>query len=607
MHVRGTGRAESLDAMLAGLPGRQRDAGATWTAGGVALGWRGATADDDLTGRLPLADRRAGLAVTASCRLDDRASLCDSLGVPHAQRAGMPDGALILRAYERWEADCLDHLLGDYAFALWDAKRRRLLCARDHVGARPLYYCSTAERVVFASDPSAVLAAPGVADDLDEAALATRLTYGSRPLGEHTFYRAVRKLLPGHRLLAADGSIRVERWWRPEDVPAAAPADDDALAETFLELYSRAVEDRVGGPHSVGVHLSGGLDSSSIAVLAARALRRAGRPAPLAFSWQPPPGDGARNAAGTSEHRLIEAVCRQEALGVRYCPLSVDDLVGHLRRDEARDLNVHVNEVAVQRCAADSGVRVLLSGWGGDEGISFNGRGWYPELLRDGRLGALLAGNPPEQPLPGRERPYPRRAAARGPGRRRVPERDGEAGRRATTPSSTRRSHGACGCFAPAAPPLPVGMRQTRLHLLRLGHLGARIDGWAASGARYGIEYRYPLLDRRVLEFALGLPPEQFRRGRWSRWLMRRALGGILPSEVCWNRDKRDPARLEALRGVCAEAFAVVRAILHERPGPLTRCAYVDMRRLRDRLDRVPADSRKWPGALLNALRFLDF
>ena len=63
-----------------------------------------------------------------------------------------------------------------------------------------------------------------------------------------------------------------------------------------------------------------------------------------------------------------------------------------------------------------------------------------------------------------------------------------------------------------------------QLHLLQLGHLGTRIDGWTASGARRGIEYRYPLLDRRVLEFALGLPPEQFRRGRWSRWLMRHAV-----------------------------------------------------------------------------------
>ena len=80
--------------------------------------------------------------------------------------------------------------------------------------------------------------------------------------------------------------------------------------------------------------------------------------------------------------------------------------------------------------------------------------------------------------------------------------------------------------------------------------MAERIKGWAASGARRGIEYRYPLLDRWLLELALGLPPEQFRRGRWGRWLMRYGLRAVLPCDVCWNRLKRDPARSEPLNAV---------------------------------------------------------
>ena len=608
MRASGERKAEPLDTMLAALPGRERDGVTVWTDGAVTLGWLGASAsDDEGTGCLPLADRGARLVVTASCRLDDRASLCDVLDVPGAQRGNVPDGALILRAYERWGTDCPGRLLGDYAFAVWDAPRRRLLCARDHAGARPLYYCLIGDRIVFASDVAAVLAAPGVPDDPDEAALATRLAGALQPLGERTFFRAVRRLPPGHRLVVEDGAARVERWWRPEDVPAVA-GDDDSFAEAFLEIYSRAVEDRLRSALRVGVHLSGGLDSSSIAVLAARARRRAGLPAPPAFCWQPPPGAVPASAEGTSEHDLIEAVRRQEGLHVRYCPLGVEDVVAWLRRDGALDLNVHINETAVQRAAAESGVRVLLSGWGGDEGISFNGRGYPADLLRKGRLGALwrevrqtsrypLAGLVTQALLPlaapAVAATLSRWRRGHGPGQKVTFIHPVIARRARPLPDPYRR--------------LPAGGRRLQLHLLRGGHLAERIDGWAASGARHGIEYRYPLLDRRVLEFALGLPPEQFRRGRWSRWLMRRALDGTLPPEVCWHRDKRDPARIESMDRASTEALVAVRTLLDARPVSMSRSAYVDTVRVLDRLDRVSADSPEFPGALINALRFLDF
>ena len=144
------------------------------------------------------------------------------------------------------------------------------------------------------------------------------------------------------------------------------------------------------------------------------------------------------------------------------------------------------------------------------------------------------------------------------------------------------------------------------------------MEGWAASGARHGLEYRYPLLDRRVLEFALGLPPGQFRRGRWSRWLMRRALAGagpsdearagaVLPPEVCWNPGKADPARSEPLREAMGEALAAVGGELAARATPPSRAGYVDMPRLLERLDtgRIRGLQRRAP--VLRALELLDF
>ena len=606
--MREGGAPDGLDSVLRALPGRESDIRGTWIDGAVGLAWRGeATVEDDPAERPLHDDGASGLAVAASARLDDRDTLCGASTSPHLQRTGRPDAALIAASYARWGRECPDRLLGDYAFAVWDGRRRRLFCARDAIGVRPFYYCLTAERFVFASDLDAVLAAPGVPGDLDEPALATRLTEGWRPLGPRTFFKAVRKLPPGHSLVVEDGAARVVRWWRPEEAPEAPASSDEALAKAFLDLYKRAVADRVRGAGPVGVHLSGGLDSSSVAVLAARALRRDGCSAPPAFSWHPPPGNGPRTRAEAAEYGLVEAVSQQEGLAVFYCSPSARDALAFLRRDGTRNPQKDQHEELVQRAAAALGVKVLLSGCGGDEGISFNGQGLYPQLLRAGRLGTLwrelreryrrpFAAGLTEAALP---------LVSPGAARALMRLRRGLRPWRSHTfinPEFARRVRP-----LPAPPLEPTGVRRMQHHLLAFGHLAERMEDWAASGALYGIEYRYPLLDRRVLEFALGLPPEQFRRGRWGRWLMRQALASLLPAGVRWNPVDRDPVRSDALRSAYTDALPAVREILDGYAKPPSRSRYLDMPRLMAHLtmDHSRIGTGLWP--VRNALRLLDF
>ena len=238
--------------------------------------------------------------------------------------------------------------------------------------------------------------APFVSDALDKATVATFLTRISPTTPTRTFFQAVRKLLPGHALsvdCGARGEVRLQRYWHPEQAPRARPASDDAYAEEFLDLYAHAVSARLrGATDPVGVHLSGGLDSSSIAVLAARALRRQGRPSPLAFSWLPTRGAAHPSPTHASEYALIDAVCERERMSGCHRSLGVDDMVAVLARDGTYpDVHLHPNEEVIQRSAAERDVRVLLSGWGGDEGISFNGRGYGAHLLLSGRWRTLAA------------------------------------------------------------------------------------------------------------------------------------------------------------------------------------------------------------------------
>ena len=600
------GEAERLESMQAALPRHQANASARWAGNSVTLGWQGQTRGEEEGAKLPCFDAASGLAITASVRLDGRAALCEALGIPRPDRKALPDSALLLKSYARYGRACPEHLLGDFAFALWNAKREALFCARDHVGTRPFYYASVGERFVFASDIGAVLAAPGVSGELDEVAVATRLTYGGRPLGDRTFYRAVRRLLPGHALSVERGLVRVHRWWRPEEVPPLPPASDDTLAEECLTILMEAVRDRMQDGRSVGVHLSGGLDSAGVAVLAARELRRQRRPAPPAFAWHPPPGPGA--AAKVAQYAAIESLCRQERLQVFYCPPEVQDVVAFLRGDGSRgaDETTLLHEEVVQHAAVEQGVDVVLSGWGGDEGISFNGRGYYRQLLRSGRVTRLwrelrewsphpLAAIVTEAVLP---LVVPRATT----GIRRLRQGRWPFRKNAALihPAFTRRVRPL------RAEPRRRGadVRTKQVNLLQYGHLSRRMEGWAASGAHHGIEYRYPLLDRRVLEFALGLPPEQYRRGRWSRWIMRRALDPILPPQVCWNPSKEDLPRSVRLGKVVAEARPVVHGIIEEGLTPLHRSRYLDMPRLMAYLERSNGGGQV---RFQHALRFLDF
>ena len=590
----------ALRAMRAVLPGAAEQA-AEWTDGAVALG--------GAAGCLAF-DPGASLTVVADVRLDDRPALCGALGVPRHERDRLADGALVLKAYQRWGQNCANHLLGDYAFAVWDAKARTLFCARDHIGARPFYYAQTPHGFAFASMVEGVLAAPGVHDDFDELSVAEHLTGIALLSTTRTFFKAVGKLPPAHTLAVdcakdarADAPVR---HWHPEQAPRLPPATDEQYAEEFLALYSQAVADRLRGPDPIGVHVSGGLDSSSVAALAARELRGQGRPPPLAFSWQPDLAGRPPKPEHAKEYALVDAVAAKAGLQVRHCAMGSDDIVDLLRRDGAFPVAMAGNEYAVQRAAAAQGIRVVLSGWGGDEGASFNGRGTLEAMLLRGQWMRLAKACRARGTGPWRfliDHVLPLISPALMLELRRLRHGKPLRSRRGFADPAFKRR------LRPRPEPLLryLNARRAQLTLLQGVHLSARIEDWAASGARHGIEYRYPLLDRRVLEFALGLPPEQFQRGGHSRLLMRRALREVLPAEVCSHTSKADPAHTDALLDAQALALPAIGEALAARTTPPARARYVDMEQLLANLSAARIRTGHRNVQVRNALCFLDW
>ncbi len=539
----------------------------TWARGSVALGqqMRQVTLESQRE-VLPWHDEAARLTITADARLDNREELCAQLHIPYPERLLMSDSQLLLRAYQQWGADCPARLLGDFAFAIWDDREQRLFCARDILGCKPFYYQVAAQQMVFATTLQAVLAVPGAPRQIDESVVAARLLRRFVPL-DRTPYAAIYRLPPAHAIIINSAEVQTWAYWQPDQVPEVRFPSEAVYMEQLVELFQQAVRCRLRSASPIGTHLSGGLDSSGITVLAARELRATGQTA-TAFSWSPPP---VVDAIPGDERVLIQAICDQEDIVCQFAiltPASVAAWARHTLRPFDQPATEFVHEQIIRQRVHAQGIRVLLSGWGGDELLAFNGRGFFADLFRRGHWVRLwrelhLGANLHNRSVAGRIKGevilplLPDWALPWLPAHR-LPR---SITRRPDLPTLLHPDYAARLRAADSLPPSRLrerpGVRTNQLALLANGHLTERIEGWATEAPQYQLDYRYPLLDRRVVEFSLGLPPQMFFQHGWKRYLYRQAVTGILPPQVQWCKTKNDPARY-------ADHQAVTRA-LHDQ------------------------------------------
>ena len=289
------------------------------------------------------------------------------------------DTEVIIHGYEEWGVDVLQRLRGMFAFALWDGRRQELLLARDRLGIKPLFYHADERHIVFGSELKAVLAAPGVPRTVNQRALYDYLTYNYVPCPE-TAYAGIRKLPPAHYLIAGQRGVSVHRYWSL-DPTQVAPCDERAAIDRIRALLEDAVHSHLVADVPLGVFLSGGLDSSTVASLMASM-----EPDPIrTFSVGFDPPD-------RSELPFARAVAGR--IGARHYERVVGwtDARAALARlaavyDEPFADSSSIPTLAVSTLAREH-VKVALSGEGGDE--IFAGYSWYLTWMRQQRLGAIV-------------------------------------------------------------------------------------------------------------------------------------------------------------------------------------------------------------------------
>lgn len=521
--------------------------------GGISLGRRlFPLLPEDRYDRGPSVAAGGSRLLVADIRLDNRDELCAALAIPPAEAARMADAAVLMRALDRWDEEAVARLVGDFAFALWDGARQRLLLARDFSGQRPLHYHRGSGWFAFASMPKGLHALPAVPRAPDRQAMADFLAL-IPDTGTESFFEGVEKVLPGHLAVVTREGIASRRYWDPPRRELRLRRDED-YEEALREQLDRAVACRlrgVGG--AVASHLSAGLDSSAVTATAARLLAPAGGrvSAYTAVPREGFDGEGPRHAI--ADEGPLAARLAADYPNIDHVRISssartpFDDVERYFHLYERPMLNL-CNAAWATAILDDAKARrlpILLTGQMGNMSFSYDGMLLLPQLLRQGKLWPLAA--TVWRLLRNRTRAGTVAAATIGPyvpgfvwrKIRQLRGKSGDlSGYSAISPGCVEalglRERAAQRALDPSYRPRRDA-HETRLWALRRvdhGNYGkGTLGGW-------GIDMRDPTADRRLFEFCLSVPLEQYLAGGVPRSLARRAFADRVPSEVLQERRK---------------------------------------------------------------------
>ncbi|MFT3665110.1 asparagine synthase (glutamine-hydrolyzing) [Piscinibacter sp.] len=508
---------------------------------------RGLAIIDLATGGQPIANEDESLHVVFNGEIFNFVELRAGLERRGHRFRTHSDTEVIVHLYEERGDDFVDELNGQFAIALWDRRRRRLVLARDRTGIRPLFYTRDRGRLAFASEVKALFTLPGVTRALDPAGLAATFSYWA-PLAPGSIFAGVSSLPPGHRMIVDDAGVRTERYWDwtfPETVPEARPEDE--CAEELRALLIDAVRLQLRADVPVGAYLSGGLDSSIITTIIRKHTATPLRSFSLAFE-NPEFDESAHQDElvrhlGTDHSRRL---CRTGDIGAAF-PRAVWHAEAALVRTAPTPMMLLAHSVR------EAGYKVVLTGEGADEvfagydlfreakvrrfmarapGSRWRGRileRLYPYLRHSPAAGRAFTQRFFSEGLDEIGEPWfahlPRMATARRALQFLRPEWheramawDARAALRATLPEAIDRWP-------------PLGRDQyVEAHTLMSGYLLSSQGDRMAMAA--SIEARFPFLDHRVIEFANRLPPQYKLRGLAEKHILKNAMAAELPASI---------------------------------------------------------------------------
>jgi asparagine synthase (glutamine-hydrolysing) len=535
---------ETMDSLVAAAPHRSLGGVEHWHGPGASIARLAANRTAGGGPPAALAET-AGQVVVADARIDNRVELVLFLTrrgyLAASEPARTSDTEIILAAHRCWGDLAPRRLIGDFAYLLWDPRRRRLLAARDAMGMRPLFHrIEPGRRAIVASEIKQLLAVPAVPCAVDEQALVATLAGPYLPV-DRTVYAGIAQLAPAHLLVVDAAGSHVRRFWEPHSERRVDASDEATTVAAFRHIFARAVGDRLDPERPTGLSLSGGMDSGSIAAMAGW-LTRQGTPGSLrTYSWAP-------SELPDSDERAVSSLLT-DAYGLPAISVPGDDawpLAAYPEHGPDRDdpfvWPYQVLQDRTGEAAATDGAGTLLSGDRGDELVG----DWVFDDLGPLRAGHPLASLTELRRRAAQERSSFARTTARAllePWRAR--RRPGERIAPWIPEPLARRTHLDDLVAAMRRPPThadhPRSMRYQRLFMAQ----GARIATHnERTKARHGLAHADPYADRRLIEFVLAVPQWHVQRRGDPKRLLRRAVHDVVPPPARSRLGKQIPRGL---------------------------------------------------------------
>jgi asparagine synthase (glutamine-hydrolysing) len=537
------------------------DGGGLWSDRAAGLGHRlTRITPDDCFDRQPITSADGRLILVFAGRLDNRSELLANLGRGPRAIEETPDSQLRCVLWGDG-ASCLSRLVGDFALSVWNTREQQLFLARSPLSLQPMYYWRNASAVAFATMPKGLFALSYVPRELDRERLADFLVSAPPDQGS-SFYRGIQRLPAGHCMRISRGQREIRRFWSPPALESLSMSDADCI-EAARSLFDRAVSDRLRCHTPVGIMMSGGLDSTSVAASAAISLG----PEHLSTFTEVPSevwcGKVMPGRYG-DETRYVEAMRRRysnlesnliRADGRFYLDRLAE--LFHATEEPYANASNRVWVESILEFCQQRGLRAVLTGAAGNLTISWPGRDLLPRLLRGAKWSRALR-EARGLRKHGQARSTLRALAAHGimP---LLPPPLWRAVQRLRNPrdSALRTSHPwlvssmihpefarsqrileRAAAKSHDFRPGPVSnSRQLRIQTLE--HMNDGLSG-IITGYRtlYGVEMRDPTSDQRLVDFCLSLPEEMYLRDGTSRYLMREAMASRLPNEILAQRQR---------------------------------------------------------------------
>ena len=496
--------------------------------------------------------------LTAHARIDGQQELTAKLSasIPTLEHNSTPsDDELILLAYQVWGKDCLLHLIGDFAFAIWDGPKQQLFCARDQMGIAQFYFAATSNTFVFSNTLNCLRLHPAVSSSLNEVVVGDYLLFGLNQDEVSTVFSDIQRLPKSHSLLLKSGEVRTNRYWAPSIEPVHYKSNPEYI-ERFKELLDTSVADRLTTT-DVAIPMSGGLDSSMIAATARSCERKSSGKLNLAaycVTYEGAFFDDEREFASQVAGSLEIPIEFLDAASINREPNSRTS--DHAPEPFDVDPFYVVSDELMNRMSAHS--RVALTGWDGDTFMSETPRHLFHHLWRTRRIGKLsiemlrymyFQHTPP--PIGVRTWWQHRNASLQIPA---FPNWINEEFVRKLNLVDRWKQFG-------ATQSMDHSTRPSAFRTLNGPMWNALFARFDPGVTRLPLEIRHPLLDLRLVNYLLGLPVVPWTIGKR---ILREAARGILPEAV----RRRNKTPLSGDPGMALRSSTKVREIDSFRPTP---------------------------------------